>query len=266
MSGQNWRTSTNANDYFGHQKKNVELEQRRPVVRKASDLVGPGIGVSAVRVTDWNDVLATFNGYYSSAPGALNAPGNESYVGTTVADPLLGGRQAVTGLVSGFEYSRTFVRNASDPSSISWGTWVGDERVPASATRATAVDTERVSNQGSTQLLAPTIETIGTNGTYLQDRDNIYVTRAGVYTGYVKVKGPAGLALTSVTVQWPDRAGLKSTLFGPIADAGNGAWVPFTFWTTGETQQIRVYAAHADAVDQTLTWSDFAITRTGSIA
>ena len=266
MSSQNWRTEVDAGDYFGHQKKRVELEQRRPVVRRASDLVGPGIGAAAIRVTDLNDIIATFNGYYSSAPGALNAPtSGEAFVGTVVADPTLGGRQTFVGLATGYEYTRTFVRNASDPASISWGVWRGAERVPASAVLETAIATTQLSSQGNGLLKAPSITTLGAPDTFVSTLNDINVLRPGVYTGYLTLDGPAGLGLTEVTVQWPDRSGIKTTEFGSI-------WcdylspLPFTFWSTGESQQIRVYARHEEVDDQTLTWSDFAITRIGDIA
>lgn len=121
---QNWRNEVNAADHFLHQKKRVELEARRPVIKRASDLVGPGIGASAVRITNFNDLLATYNGYYGSAPGAANAPeATDSYVGITVMDDILGGTQVFTGMVSGNEFKRIFRRNPSDPSSVSFTAW-----------------------------------------------------------------------------------------------------------------------------------------------
>jgi hypothetical protein len=264
VSGQNWRTEVDATDYFGHQKKRVDLEQRRPVVRRASDLVGPGIGSAAIRVTDYNDVLATFNGYYSSAPGALNAPTDtESFIGTTVADPVLGGRQALTGLLTGYEYTRTFVRNASDPASISWGVWHEAERIPASATASEAIPTTKVSGQGLTRLKAPKIEAIGAPGTYEWEKESIHVLRPGVYTGSATLTGPDAV-LISVAVQWPDRSGSKSMSLGPLYLRRTGP-IPFTFWSTGENQQISVYADHSETTEQTITWQDFAITRVGDI-
>lgn len=266
MSSQNWRTEVDASDYFGHQKKRVELEQRRPVVSRASDLVGPGIGESAIRITDFNELLATFNGYYSSAPGAYNAPtDSEAFIGTTVSDPVLGGRQTFTGLTSGYEYARTFVRSPTDPTSLSWGIWRGDERIPASATLSAAVDTDRISNQGVILLRAPSLETLGAPGSYGSGRNDVYVIRPGVYTGHLTIVGPLGLTLTNVEVRWPDRVGSKVSLLGPMSNAGRTIRVPFTFWSTGENQEIRVGVSHDNVVDQTLTWSDFAIARLGDI-
>jgi len=125
MSNQNWRTDIDAGDYFGQQKKTLAMADRRPVIRRAADLVGPGIGANTVRITDYNNLLATFNGFYSSASGADNAPNaDENFVGYVVSDAEFGGRQVFTGLTSGATYSRLFNRSLADPELIGWSAWV----------------------------------------------------------------------------------------------------------------------------------------------
>lgn len=122
---ENWRTAVDGQDYFGQQKKRVALEQRRPSIRKASDLVGPGISLYAVRLTDYNDILATYNGYYSSEAGATDAPDPVGiYVGTVVSDATLGGVQTFTDITTNDQYRRCFERNPGDPDFITWGSWV----------------------------------------------------------------------------------------------------------------------------------------------
>lgn len=139
----NWRTDVDSTDYFQRQKKALAVADRRPVIRRASDLVGPGIAATAIKITDFNDQLATYNGYYSALAGASNAPnGDEAFVGMTVMDDFLGGRQVYTGLSSDTEYTRLFLRNPGDPSSITWGDWVesgsgGGGGVPTSRLVAT---------------------------------------------------------------------------------------------------------------------------------
>lgn len=145
MSGsENWRFPTDAATYLGAQKKRSELEARRPIIRRAADLVGPGIGGSAVPITDFDDTLALFDGYYSSGNlagavaadgrGARNGPDPEvggafagydfnPYVGTTVMDDVLGGHQRFINVVSGNIYTRNFLRNPSDPNSVTFGLW-----------------------------------------------------------------------------------------------------------------------------------------------
>lgn len=131
---ENWRTTTDAGDYFGKQNKKLAVADRRPVIRKPSDLVGPGIGAAAIRIDDFNNVLATYNGYYASVDGALNAPAAGSFVGITVMDSELGGVQQFDSLSSGLNYRRRFLRNPSDPESISWGAWQqGSGEVPIGA-------------------------------------------------------------------------------------------------------------------------------------
>lgn len=125
MSEQNWRTQTEATDYFGQRDKQLKVADRRPVIRRASDLVGPGIGSAATRVTDFNDLLATYDGFFSAAPGALNAPvGTGAFVFFVCSDSELGGVQLATRLSTNVQYRRVFVRNPSDPSTLSWSTWV----------------------------------------------------------------------------------------------------------------------------------------------
>lgn len=129
MSDENWRTETRAEDYFLHRQKKLDLADRRPVIRTASDLVGPGIGAFATRLDDFNNLLATFNGFYSAAADATNAPDAalpttaEPFVGFVVSDAELGGLQVFTGLDTGTEYRRTFLRSPIDPESINWGLW-----------------------------------------------------------------------------------------------------------------------------------------------
>lgn len=123
-----WRfdgeTGANAGDYFLGQRKRLDIDKRRPVIRRASDLVGPGIDAQAVRVTNWNDMLATFNGYYSSLPGAAYAPDSiQNFLGTVVMDSEMGGVQVLTGLANGREYKRLFLRNPGDETSITFGAW-----------------------------------------------------------------------------------------------------------------------------------------------
>lgn len=128
---QNWRTETNAEDYFNQQRKQLQLADRRPVIRTPADLVGPGIGASAIRITSFDDILATYDGYFSyefvDAPSstAAKAPNTtDSFVGFITQDNLLGGVQTFYSLTpNGRTYRRTFLRNPMDPSSLTWSNW-----------------------------------------------------------------------------------------------------------------------------------------------
>lgn len=124
MADQNWRTEVNAQDFFGNQKKQASLDNRRPVIRKPSDLVGPGIAANAIRLDDFNDHLATYDGFFSADVGALNAPNStDAFVGTVTSDADLGGVQTFAGLTTQAAYQRVFNRNPSDEATIYWGSW-----------------------------------------------------------------------------------------------------------------------------------------------
>lgn len=122
---QNWRTATDAEDYFQQQQKQTVMNNRRPVIRKASDLVGPGIAATAVRITSFNDLLAQYNGFFSAVAGTFFAPTPyQPYVGWVSSDAELGGVQVFYGLEDGAVYRRVFNRNPADFATIIWGNWI----------------------------------------------------------------------------------------------------------------------------------------------
>lgn len=126
MSGeQGWRIGDDAGDYFGHQQKRAQLADRRPVIRAASDLVGPGINRSAVRLDDLNALLATVNGFFAAEEGTPNAPtSDEAFIGQVISDAGLGGAQTFVGLETGHEYQRLFLRHPYDDEFLTYGSWV----------------------------------------------------------------------------------------------------------------------------------------------
>lgn len=138
---QNWRTEVDALDYLGHQRKQLQVADRRPVIRKASDLVGPGIGSMAVQITDFNDSLALHNGYYTSAAGATGAPNAvDAFVGTVVADETRGILQTFTGLTTGIRYTRMLKRHPIDPTYIVPGSvWLPQYRAQTGRESTTAI-------------------------------------------------------------------------------------------------------------------------------
>jgi hypothetical protein len=122
---QNWRPETDAEDFFGHQKKQMDVNNRRPVIRRAADLVGPGIGPAAVRITNFNDLLAQYNGFFSAAAGADFAPTSEAnYIGWVSSDLEFGGVQIFYNMETAVGYRRIFTRSPADTSTIFWGNWL----------------------------------------------------------------------------------------------------------------------------------------------
>jgi hypothetical protein len=133
---QNWRTDVNAEDYFVQQKKQLMLADRRPVIRRASDLVGPGIGGNAIQVSNFNDPLLTFNGYFSyafvdEATSIIDSAPNftDSFVGFVTQDAELGGTQIFYSLNTTATWKRVFMRNPMDAASIFFGPWVHEAEV-----------------------------------------------------------------------------------------------------------------------------------------
>lgn len=82
----NQRPVLTGEDWFRQQEKRTLHEQRRPQVHKAADILGPGFAPYAVELTDWNDDMTTFTGFFYSAPGATNSPdGTKWWIGQTIA-------------------------------------------------------------------------------------------------------------------------------------------------------------------------------------
>lgn len=121
----NGRVPIDSSDFFLRQKKSLAMMERRPVRRRAADLVGPGIDSHTLRVPSLSDAVASFNGYYSVAAGSPDSPDPVgAFVGHVVSDAELGGVQVVTSLASGTRYQRVFTRNPYDPEWLTWGAWV----------------------------------------------------------------------------------------------------------------------------------------------
>lgn len=82
----NWAVDINFDDYMRSMEKRTLHEERRPSIRSAQDLLGPGFAPYAVPIGDWNDPAAAFNGYFLTTPGSINAPDNaKQWIGQTIA-------------------------------------------------------------------------------------------------------------------------------------------------------------------------------------
>jgi hypothetical protein len=81
-----WRVPQDASDWMREVEKRILHEERRPNVRTASDIMGPGLSPYSVLINDWNVDETNFNGFFHSDPGALNTPDNTRYwMGTSQA-------------------------------------------------------------------------------------------------------------------------------------------------------------------------------------
>jgi hypothetical protein len=72
----NWAIDIDANDYLRSMEKRMLHEERRPQVRSAADLLGPGFSPYSVETNDWNAEATARQGFWWSAPNALNSPDN----------------------------------------------------------------------------------------------------------------------------------------------------------------------------------------------
>ena len=260
--GKDWRIETDGLDYFRHQKKTLEVADRRPVIRKGSDLVGPGIGASAVRLDDYNDLLATFDGYFSSSPGAANAPNDtEAFVGHVISDSEFGGLQVFTGLTSRSEFRRTFARSPVDPEAIAWSLWTDDNRVPPTATTISERDTTVPPN--AVYLIAsPDIEVTGGGFVYERTTAGINIRRPGVYTGSVQVGDRVGgVTATRLSLFYPKGSETAQSihLTVPLAQTFH---IPFTAVAADAEQSFAVAIQHASGGNRDIWWR-FMCTRVG---
>lgn len=132
-NAEDWTIPTDVHDFLGQAKRRREIDARDPGEPFARPEIGPGIRAEAVDVSNWNDQLATYNGTYASAPGALNAPTtNQAFIGETLMDPEFGGIQNAWPLVPGttISYRRAFTRAPGDAATITWGAWVKTDSTP----------------------------------------------------------------------------------------------------------------------------------------
>lgn len=255
MSTDDWRIGQDGTDYLLHQQKRVALEQRRPVIRKASDLVGPGIAAGAIPLDDLNGVLGTFNGYYSAIEGTAHAPNDtEAFVGQTVSDPLLGGKQTFTGLESNTEYTRTFRRNPANPESVVWSEWSG-QRVPPMGQGIEFTRSITVPMNETTTLNPPVLSFIGGGSKVFERVSNtgVRIKKPGVYTGHIQVGANSLSAGGNLGITMPQGDGMLNLMHLNQIIAPATAYFPFTFWTTVGQRVLSVNLLHVDP-SPTLKW------------
>jgi hypothetical protein len=97
VGGQNnWAIDIDASDWMRSLEKRVLHEERRPSVRSAADLLGPGFAPYAVLTADWNSEEAARQGFWWSEVGALNSPDSaKSWIGCVTVNVDGSGNQEV---------------------------------------------------------------------------------------------------------------------------------------------------------------------------
>ena len=107
-------------DWMNDAQRRMAAQERRRHISTAAELLGPGVAPQAVRVTDWNDEVFAFNGFYYCETGALNSPDDtKAWIGYSLADPDGNGVQILW----------TYVTVATD-----LGTWTPVRKARAFAT------------------------------------------------------------------------------------------------------------------------------------
>lgn len=124
MGGQNsWRVPQDFADLQRNSEKRQLNQERRPQVRTAADLLGPGLAPFAVEISDWNGDETAFNGFFWSQPGAINSPdvaNSKWYMGQSEATEDGFGLQWATEFrnIAGNAWPpRSFIRRFFDPGS-----------------------------------------------------------------------------------------------------------------------------------------------------
>lgn len=122
------RQVASMDDWMRNIEKRLMREERRPQVRDASDLVGPGVGPYARPVEDWNFDPQVNGWFYSEAFTTANSPDDTvPWMGYAEASPFGEGLQHVW-QYKDYEapppdaYIRTFVTN--DDGSRDFSPWV----------------------------------------------------------------------------------------------------------------------------------------------
>lgn len=255
MSGvEDYRPEEDAFDYLRNQRKKSELADRRPVIRKASDLVGPGIAPAATRVSNWNDMLALYNGFYSSPVGVYNAPNTtEQFVGVVTQDGEFGGTQTLTGLTSGTVFTRRFTRSPFASDVVHWQPWTFDERIPATYFVVDPAVTALTLSAGQQGLIPMPSGTESKHpsapASYSVTGTSLNILRQGVYSGVIRVNATA--MPSWITVRVPTFTGQDHIRTGQLAPGTGAVLIPVEFRVNSGTRALEVlgenYATTAGA-------------------
>jgi hypothetical protein len=269
---ENWRTETTAMDFFNTQKKKLSIADRRPVIRQASDLVGPGIAAAATLVTDWSDTLATYNGFYSSDIGAFDAPNSTSqFVGTVVMDSAFGGVQTLYPLdQDGAYYQRTFLRNPGDADTIYWQPWVLCGAFSTPFLQLGSGITTVPTGGALTPLLLGAVDTDNSSANYADyfsvASDHITVLKPGIYSVAMEFYRYDAISWDTWSLNLPSVSGSPTVVGQSQTNNVGSSFITAPFRTNGSgINQIQVVTAQSSGAGRDVLAIVNGVTRIGDL-
>lgn len=109
-------------------EKRFRRQERRPTTASVADVLGPGMGMTAMQVYDWNSEEAVINGFVYSYPESLNSPdGDLPWTGQVIARADGTGMQQVwnTDDPENMRYwVRTYSPTPGDEENVTFTDWV----------------------------------------------------------------------------------------------------------------------------------------------
>lgn len=121
-----WGTPVHPGDALRQLQRRVMRQERRSAVRSLDATLGDGMAALAVQIVDWNATDTLLNGFYYSAPGAVNTPDTLlSWTGQTIAKDDGTGMQQVwnTDGPSTLYWMRTYVPTPEEDGNVIFSAW-----------------------------------------------------------------------------------------------------------------------------------------------
>lgn len=131
MGGQqSGRVNLTLDDWMRDIETRILHEERRPQIRNAADIMGPGLGPKTMQLVDWNDDATTFNGFFWSDVNSRNSPdANKQWMGYNLVNADGSGYQRVYEFKGQGDDTTmvTYVRRSlGSGASRTWGPWINE--------------------------------------------------------------------------------------------------------------------------------------------